>query len=193
MYTSDQYADSVPSSTALLICCFNDGNSFFQVSRFVWLNLVPDYQNWKVLLCGVMWGYNRSIRAGHCNCFFLTKLIFRFQRPPWTTGSLIPLSFLCGIASAILIWRGGQKTKRTKEIREKLRRVLMMKHPHFGQDLPIDIAYVPTNVQDPVGASEKANDTPDRANGEMDPGKLDPEIEARTQIHECMTIPRLEA
>jgi hypothetical protein len=40
------------------------------------------------MLCGCMWGLNRH------------------QRPAWTTGSLIPLSFGCGIASGILIWKG---------------------------------------------------------------------------------------
>ena len=137
----------------------------------------------KVLLCGVMWGYNRSIRQELYTCFFLTELIFRFQRPPWTTGILIPLSFLCGIASVILIWRGGQKTKRTKEIQEKLRRVLMMKRPDGCQDLPVDIAYVVANAQDPVDASGI------QSNDEVVPGVLDPDIEERTQIHDCMTIP----
>jgi hypothetical protein len=37
---------------------------------------------------------------------------------------LIPASFLCGIGAAILIWRGGEKTKRVEEIRQKLRDAL---------------------------------------------------------------------
>ena len=39
-------------------------------------------------------------------------------------GTLIPASFLCGIMAAVLIWRGGQKTKRTKEVEETLRAAL---------------------------------------------------------------------
>jgi hypothetical protein len=31
---------------------------------------------------------------------------------------------MCGITAAILIWRGGQKTKRTKEVEERLRAAL---------------------------------------------------------------------
>jgi len=50
----------------------------------------------------------------------------RFQRPPWSTGTLIPASFLCGITAAIFIWRGVQKTKRTKEVEERLRLALTM-------------------------------------------------------------------
>ncbi|KAI5124945.1 hypothetical protein M0805_007372 [Coniferiporia weirii] len=68
------------------------------------------------ILCGTMWGLNR------------------FQRPAWSTGTLIPVSFLCGIMSAVFIWRGGQKTKRTKEVRERLRLALTLEqHPEqFG-------------------------------------------------------------
>jgi len=75
----------------LIICCFNDGNSIFQV-----------------ILCGTMWGLNR------------------FDRPPWSTGILIPASFLCGIASAIFIWRGGKKTKRVEKVEQFLKNALAM-------------------------------------------------------------------
>ncbi|KAL5508277.1 hypothetical protein ACEPAH_5896 [Sanghuangporus vaninii] len=60
----------------------------------------------QIVLCGTMWGLDR------------------FDRPAWSTGLLIPAAFLCGIAAAVLIWRGGAKTKRTKEIEEKLRLAL---------------------------------------------------------------------
>lgn len=54
----------------------------------------------------------------------------RFDRPAWTTGTLIPASFLCGIFSAVFIWRGSQKTRRTKEVEERLRLALTLeKHP----------------------------------------------------------------
>lgn len=33
---------------------------------------------------------------------------------------------MCGILSAIFIWKGGQKTKRTKEVEERLRLALAM-------------------------------------------------------------------
>ncbi|KAF9652096.1 hypothetical protein BDM02DRAFT_3161621 [Thelephora ganbajun] len=78
-----------PIDTALIICCCNDGNSFFQI-----------------ILCGTMWGLNR------------------FERPPWSTGILIPASFLCGIASAIFIWRGGKKTKRVEKVEQFLKNAL---------------------------------------------------------------------
>lgn len=50
----------------------------------------------------------------------------RFQRPAWSTGILIPASFLCGIFSGVFIWRGGQKTKRTAVVEERLRLALNM-------------------------------------------------------------------
>jgi hypothetical protein len=69
----------------------------------------------------------------------------RFQRPAWTTGSLIPASFLCGIASAVFIWRGGQKTKRTKEVSERLRAALDAKHP---EEEIFNTLSTPDNVPD---------------------------------------------
>lgn len=39
-------------------------------------------------------------------------------------GCLIPLSFLCGIIAGILIWRGGQLSKRTEEVEARLRGAL---------------------------------------------------------------------
>lgn len=51
---------------------------------------------------------------------------YRFNRPPWTTGVLIGFTFTCGIVSAVLIWRGGQRTRRTKEVEERLRMALAM-------------------------------------------------------------------
>lgn len=60
----------------------------------------------QIFLCGTMWGLNR------------------FQRPAWSTGILIPASFLCGIGAAVLIWRGGEKTKRVEEVRRRLRSAL---------------------------------------------------------------------
>lgn len=62
----------------------------------------------QIILCGTMWGLNR------------------FDRPPWSTGSLIPASFLCGIVAAILIWQGGKKTKRVERVEQFLRNALAM-------------------------------------------------------------------
>lgn len=77
-----------------------------------------------------------------------------YTRPPWTTvscvlciislptrlcsrnplktlvvflplqGCLIPLSFLCGIGAAYVVWKGGQKTKKTEQVKDKLRSAL---------------------------------------------------------------------
>jgi len=50
----------------------------------------------------------------------------RFTRPPWSTGILIPASFLCGIVAAIFIWRGGKKTKRVEKVEQFLKSALAM-------------------------------------------------------------------
>ncbi|KAG8816584.1 hypothetical protein FRC17_000267 [Serendipita sp. 399] len=60
----------------------------------------------QIILCGCMWGLDR------------------FNRPPWTTGSLIPLSFICGIVAAILIWKGGEQSKKSTEVEARLREAL---------------------------------------------------------------------
>jgi len=65
----------------------------------------------QIFLCGTMWGLNR------------------FQRPAWSTGTLIPASFLCGITAGVLIWRGGENSKRVEKVRSRLRAALAEKHP----------------------------------------------------------------
>ncbi|KAF5344065.1 hypothetical protein D9758_008854 [Tetrapyrgos nigripes] len=74
------------------------------------------------ILCGTMWGLNR------------------FERPAWSTGTLIPASFLCGIFSAIFIARGGAKTKRTAVVEERLKAALEAaesKHENIHQNAPV--------------------------------------------------------
>jgi hypothetical protein len=74
-----------------------------------------------------MWGLDRynSIYSLMEDQFLMTIPHFsRFDRPGWTTGTLIPASFLCGIFAAVLIWRGGQQTKRVAKVEERLKRAL---------------------------------------------------------------------
>ncbi|KAE8224583.1 hypothetical protein CF319_g2541 [Tilletia indica] len=107
-----------PIRTALWITILNDGNSMFQCMLCVRMNcqrklgfsnrfhslsfssLALSYSEQ-----GVMWGF-----ATHYQ-----------DRPAWTTGSLIPFSFLCGIGAGVLIARGSKKTKKTDEVEERLR------------------------------------------------------------------------
>jgi len=81
----------------------------FPISWALWICLfVVGNSFFQVILCCCMWSMNR------------------FQRPAWTTGTLIPLSFLCGIAAAVMIWKGGNKTKKKKQVEAKLREALGM-------------------------------------------------------------------
>jgi hypothetical protein len=116
-----------PIRYALAICLLNDGNSMFQCilcGRFILHAAEP--RNFKLMisynLTGCMWGMNR------------------YQRPAWTTGTLIPCSFLCGaclfqgpiktatmlrregpalgIAAGVLIAVGSKKTRKTEEVKK---------------------------------------------------------------------------
>jgi len=65
----------------------------------VWFTLLMIGNSvFQAFLCGVMWGLNR------------------WDRPAWTTGCLIPLSFGCGIGAAVIVWQAGEKTKRKTEV-----------------------------------------------------------------------------
>lgn len=71
------------------------------------------------MLCGTMWALS-AYSGGR----ILLRMGTLRTRPPWTTGCLIPASFLCGIAAAVIVWRGGQKTKKVEEVEEKLKGAL---------------------------------------------------------------------
>jgi hypothetical protein len=83
-----------------------------------------------------IWAYHYYVHPLNVHSFV------SFDRPAWSTGILIPASFLCGIVAAVFIWHGGQKTKRTKEVAERLRLALAMDEdptqmyqgPHNGNE-----------------------------------------------------------
>ncbi|KZO94873.1 hypothetical protein CALVIDRAFT_538651 [Calocera viscosa TUFC12733] len=79
----------------------------FPITTALWICLLIDGNSiFQCMLCGTMWGLNM------------------WDRPAWSTGTLVPASFLCGIAAAILIWRGGQNTKKIQEVEDKFRDAL---------------------------------------------------------------------
>ncbi|CAE6540752.1 unnamed protein product [Rhizoctonia solani] len=87
----------------------------FPIKTALFICLYIDFNSvFQCMLCGCMWGLNR------------------FQRPAWTTGTLIPASFLCGIAAGVLIWRGGNQTKKVKEVEQRLREALDMESQGIG-------------------------------------------------------------
>ncbi|KAL5637135.1 hypothetical protein ACGC1H_000949 [Rhizoctonia solani] len=87
----------------------------FPIKTALFICLYIDFNSvFQCMLCGCMWGLNR------------------FQRPAWTTGTLIPASFLCGIAAGVLIWRGGNQTKKVKEVEQRLREALDMESRGVG-------------------------------------------------------------
>lgn len=78
--------------------------------------------NYALLICCLNDG-NSIFQAMLCGCMWSMN---RFQRPPWTTGTLIPASFLCGIFSAVFIARGSAISKRTAEVKKRLEAALLM-------------------------------------------------------------------
>jgi hypothetical protein len=91
-----------PIKLALLNTLFMSLNSWFQC-----------------MLCGTMWGM-----SAYSDGRILLRMGSLKQRPPWTTGCLIPLSFLCGIFAGVIVWKGGQRTKKVAEVEEKLKDAL---------------------------------------------------------------------
>ncbi|KAF8318517.1 hypothetical protein DL93DRAFT_2076005 [Clavulina sp. PMI_390] len=84
-----------------------DTHRAFPISTALLICLLTDANSvFQCLLCGCMWGLNR------------------YTRPAWTTGTLIPCAFLCGIAAGVFIARGGSKTKKTAEVEARLRKAL---------------------------------------------------------------------
>ncbi|KAG8679255.1 hypothetical protein FRC08_017102, partial [Ceratobasidium sp. 394] len=87
----------------------------FPIKTALIICLLIDFNSvFQVMLCACMWSMNR------------------FQRPAWTTGTLIPASFLCGIAAGVLIWRSGNQTKKVKEVEQRLREALDMESRGIG-------------------------------------------------------------
>ncbi|QRV72413.1 hypothetical protein RhiJN_00427 [Ceratobasidium sp. AG-Ba] len=92
-----------------------DTHKAFPIKTALFICLFIDFNSvFQVMLCACMWSMNR------------------FQRPAWTTGTLIPASFLCGIAAGVLIWRGGNQTKKVKEVEQRLREALDMESRGIG-------------------------------------------------------------
>ncbi|KAG9039627.1 hypothetical protein FRB95_009208 [Tulasnella sp. JGI-2019a] len=88
-----------------------DTHKAFPINTALIICLLIDGNSiFQCFLCGCMWGMNR------------------FQRPAWTTGCLIPASFMCALVAAYFIFRGNNKTKKTNEVEGKLREALEMEN-----------------------------------------------------------------
>jgi hypothetical protein len=68
-------------------------------------------------------------------------------------GCLIPLSFICGIVAGVLIWRGGEMSKRTEEVETRLRGALEKEGIPLERDDRASLSI--TSVQDSEPAREK--------------------------------------
>ncbi|KAJ3789499.1 hypothetical protein GGU10DRAFT_260500 [Lentinula aff. detonsa] len=91
----------------------------------------------QIILCGTMWGLNR------------------FERPAWSTGILIPLGFICGIGSAVVIALGSAKTKRTAEVEQRLKDALAMYQ--YSEEYDGSNTDIADNVPSPSDATRLKN------------------------------------
>ncbi|VDB96951.1 unnamed protein product [Peniophora sp. CBMAI 1063] len=93
------------------------------------------------------------------------------QRPAWTTGCLIPCAFLCGIVSGVLIWRGGELTKRTKRVEELLRVALAAQQArHQDTSVPVEKGGVVTEMEMEERKPETIAEEPEKEREEETPG-----------------------
>ncbi|CDO71279.1 hypothetical protein BN946_scf184908.g36 [Trametes cinnabarina] len=106
----------------------------FPIDLALWICVCNDLNSFfQCLLSGTMWGLDR------------------FARPAWTTGTTLPASFVAGIIAGVLIYWGGRKTRRTKEVTERLRIALQMEHErHEAHD----------SASTTASASPEANGSP---------------------------------
>ncbi|KAG8713590.1 hypothetical protein FRC11_011683, partial [Ceratobasidium sp. 423] len=130
----------------------------FPIKTALFICLYIDFNSvFQCMLCGCMWSMNR------------------FERPAWTTGTLIPASFLCGIAAGVLIWRGGNQTKKVKEVEQRLREALDMESQGIGiagytgaHDQPTGEEFaVIARPQEPPTSSNRAPVSPSGVGGSL--------------------------
>ncbi|KDR83644.1 hypothetical protein GALMADRAFT_56550 [Galerina marginata CBS 339.88] len=139
-----------------------DTHRAFPINMALWICFLNDGNSiFQVFLCGTMWSLNR------------------FERPPWTTGILIPGSFLCGIGAAVMIWRGGERTKRVDEVREKLRAALSEKQPRIDGQLPESLTRKP---RPRVDSEKKSLKHTEGQSG-------NPTLDSSSMVDEHMTVP----
>ncbi|SPO27038.1 uncharacterized protein UTRI_10499_B [Ustilago trichophora] len=124
----------------------------FSISFALWITICNDLNSlFQCLLCGYMWGY-----ATHYH-----------DRPAWSTGTFMPCSFLAGIGAAVLIWKGGERSKKKREVEEKLlaafardvdAQVEAMRRETKPQNIGEGLSEVPAVVdEDTAGQAEKVH------------------------------------
>ncbi|EIN10431.1 hypothetical protein PUNSTDRAFT_99948 [Punctularia strigosozonata HHB-11173 SS5] len=91
----------------------------------------------------------------------------RFDRPAATTATLLPASFICGILSAVFIWIGSKRTRRTEKVEERLRTALNMeKSSNVVDEKPAtqqrEEVESPPELHGSVTSRDYVSDTPTR-------------------------------
>ncbi|KAH9853535.1 hypothetical protein C2E23DRAFT_821747 [Lenzites betulinus] len=109
----------------------------FPINLALWICVCNDLNSFfQILLSGTMWGLDR------------------FQRPAWTTGTTLPAAFVAGIIAGVLIYWGGRQTRRTEEVRDRLRMALKMERDPQRRSLPTQRATPTINVEEASESSE---------------------------------------
>jgi len=115
----------------------------FPINWALWNTILMDGNSvFQCMLCGCMWGLTWHVR------------------PPWTTGCLIPCSFLCGITAGILIWQGSVRTKKREHVEDRLRAAL---------GVPLAISGISTTKDGTIITSNNRAPTPPASNSTSGP------------------------
>lgn len=80
----------------------------------------------------------------------------RIQRPAWTTALTLPAAFVAGILAGCFIWWGSKKSRRQKEVEERLRAALAMdtaKTPASTSAATSSTLHVPEVGKSPMAGS----------------------------------------
>nr|VWO95170.1 Uncharacterized protein [Ganoderma boninense] len=111
----------------------------FPITMALWICICNDLNSFfQCLLSGTMWGLDR------------------FERPAWTTATTLPAAFVAGIIAGVLIYLGGRKTRRTKQVEDRLRLALEMegdisKAKRTDSDTPTAVGVA---VETPLGPTD---------------------------------------
>lgn len=98
---------------------------------------------------------------------------------------MIPTSFLCGIASAVLIWQGGKKTKRVEKVEEFLKNALAMEDKPRASNQGSPLLSPPPTSRLPASPLANSHTTA----SEADRGE---KRVVDSMVVESMTVPRHE-
>lgn len=116
-------------------------------------------------------------------------------RPAWTIGALIPLGFISGIGAAVLIWKGGERSKKTEEVEERLRdaldqekKILREREVAEASEAPVLVGRPSELLQDP-SLPRRSQPNPYRQSSRAQSIKIDEVMSIPEDVEEIFAKP----